>query len=438
MAEALDRHEQRRRVELAGVSARLRELGIEPAFGALTPYYDFYGRVPGNLTGLVVGEPHGTGRMQVTVVAARRIVPPGEGGLSADGHVWTRDVDIAHDLSGGDDVVFEVTLLEGVIDEPEAPESVWAPRQLLADDEAVVDAVRLWHGYRDMLRATPPKPAAERRRSLRARVAAARRAAAGAPRVRRAADEAALEPQQRAALAAHLADLDESRLAFNFPRDRSGRYVKSAVVALTGYGTVLSRRGPWLTVRADGDTLVVGVEGLIGANQDHRWDRLPWLWSAAHADTPVAARWQLPDAGSARPVVSLLDRHAPAEAFARCGVELDEELTALLAGYPVTYGLAQHTETWVKRLYEQLQLCAPWRLAAAYEVHQEERRSVRRPTGEPIALFGLKGLNQQSKPMVGLDAPDGTARLSMIWSASNVRLSRELWQCPADLEAELC
>nr|BFE60577.1 hypothetical protein GCM10020063_051030 [Dactylosporangium thailandense] len=431
MAEAPDRHEQRRRAELAGVAARLREVGIEPAFGPLTPTYDFYGRVPANLTGLVVGEPHNTGRMQVTVVAARRLVPPGEGGLSADGHMWTRDVDIEHDLAAADDVVFEVTLLDGFGDAA-GTESVWAPRQLVRDEEAVVDAVRLWHGYRDMLRATPPKPAPERRRALRARTAAARRTAAAAPRVRRPA-----AGEVPGALAEHLAGLDDARLAFNFPRDRSGKYVRSAVVALAGDGSVLSRRAPWLAVRADGDTLAVGVEGLIGANQDHRWDRLPWLWSSTHADAPAAVRWQLPDAGSARPVVSLLDRHAPAEALARCGVELDEELTALLSGYPITYGFARHTETWVKRLFEQLQRCAPWRLAAAYEVHQDERRAVRRPTGEPIALFGLKGMNQQSKPMVGLDLRDGAARLSMIWSASNMRLPHELWQCPADLEAEL-
>jgi hypothetical protein len=434
VSEPLDQHERRRRLELAGVSARLREVGIEAAFGPLTQYYDFYGKVPGNLTGLVVDEPHGTGRMQVTVVAARRIVPPGEGGSSADGHTWTRDVDIEHDLTGGGDLVFEVTLLEGLEGAADGePGSFWAPRRLVRDEEAVVDEVRLWHGYRDMLRATPPGPAPEKRRALRARTSAARRAAADAPVVRRP-DE--VPDEHRAALDA----LDESALAFHFPRDRTGRYVKSAVVVLAGPATALSRRGPWLAARADGGALVVGVEGLIGANQDHRWDRLPWLWSTAATDsaaTDNAARWQVPDAGTARPVVDLLDRNATAEAFARCGVELDEELTALLAGYPIAYGLARHTETWVKRLYEQLQLCAPWRLAAAYEVYQDERRAARRPGGEPIVLFGLKGMNQQSKPMVALDAYDGAPRLSMIWTASNARLTRELWECPADLAAGL-
>ncbi|MFI5909897.1 hypothetical protein [Dactylosporangium sp. NPDC051541] len=425
MAEALDRHEARRRRALAGVSARLREVGIEPAFGALTQYYDFYGKVPANLTGLTVDEPHGTGRMQVTVVTAERLVPPGEGGLSADGHVWTRDVDIEHDLPDGAALVFEVTLLEGPA---EASGAMWAPRRLVREEEAVVDAVRLWHGYREMLRATPPKPTAARRRSARARLATARRTAAAAPVVRRPAD---VPPPLRA----HLDGLDDARLAFHFPRDRSGKYVKTAVVALAGDGPALSRRAPWLAARADGDALVVRVEGLIGANQDHRWDRLPWLWNKDQP--PASVRWQLDDLERARAVVDLLDSYAVAEALTGCGVHVDDDLTALLHGYPIGYGLARHTDTWVKRLYDQLQRSAPWRLAAAYAVHQEERRAVRRPDREPVALFGLKGLNQQSKPMVALDTHDGAPRLRMIWTASNTRLPRELWECPADLHADL-
>jgi hypothetical protein len=244
-------------------------------------------------------------------------------------------------------------------------------------------------------------------------------------------------PQQRPLLAAHLAELDDAQLCFHFPRDRYGRYVKSAVVVLAGYETGLSKRGPWLAVRAHGDALVVGVEALIGANQDHRWDKLPWLWSTAHRDAAAVRRWQLPDADQARPVVALLDRHAPAEALTLCGVEVDTDLAALLAGYPTSYLHARYTDTWVGRLYEQLQVCAPWRLAAAYQVWQDERRAARRPADEPIALFGLKGLNQQAKPMVAVQVRDGVPRLRMVWSASNARLTRALWECPADLEAVL-
>jgi hypothetical protein len=177
---------------------------------------------------------------------------------------------------------------------------------------------------------------------------------------------------------------------------------------------------------------------LIGANQDHRWDRLPWLWSAAHRDATAGQRWQVPDADHARPAVELLDRHELAGALALCGVEVDTDLAALLAGYPISYLHARYTDTWVGRLYEQLQNCAPWRLAAAYQIWLEERRAaVRRAAEEPVGLFGLKGLNQAAKPMVGLQARDGVPRLSMIWSGSNARLPRALWECPADLRAAL-
>ncbi|WP_432835257.1 hypothetical protein [Dactylosporangium sp. CA-092794] len=435
MSQPLDRYRSRRQQLLAGVSARLREFGIEAAFGPLVPYYDLYGSIPEGLTGLIVNEPIGTGLTQVTVVAARRIVPPGEGGLSADGHSWVRDVDLEYDLDG--DLAFEIATLEGRGDGPGDPRAVWAPRQLVGTEEAVVDAIRLWHGYRDTLRGTPPAPDPDRRRTALARQIAARHAAAAAARVRHRVDAAAVPPEQRPVLDAHQAELDHARLCFHFPRDRHGRYVKSAVVVLAGYQPGLNRRGPWLAVRAAGDELVVGVEALIGANQDHRWDRLPWLWSTNHRDATTTQRWQLADADDARPVVELLDRHALADALTRCGVEVDTHLATLLDGYPISYLYARYTDTWVNTLYEQLRNCAPWRLAAGFQVWQDERRAAKRPADEPIALFGLKGLNQQAKPMVGLDTRAGAARLTMIWSGSNARLTRALWECPADLQAEL-
>jgi WD40 repeat protein len=44
------------------------------------------------------------------------------------------------------------------LDERGDGSAVWAPRRLVGTEEAVVDAIRLWHGYRDTLRATPPPP----------------------------------------------------------------------------------------------------------------------------------------------------------------------------------------------------------------------------------------------------------------------------------------
>ncbi|MGN9908863.1 hypothetical protein ACTMTJ_15075 [Phytohabitans sp. LJ34] len=424
MSQPLDRFRTRREQLLAGVYTRLRDLGIEAVFGVLVPYYDFYGAIPDGLTGLSVRDAAATGRMQVTVLAARR-----------DGDTWVRDTDLEYDLDS--DFVFEVSTLEGRGDGPGDPPAIWAPRRLVRAEEAVVDAIRLWHGYRDTLRASPPAADPARRRTELTRQVDARRTAAAAARVRLAADPTAVPPQQREALARHLGELDHAQLCFHFPRDRFGRYAKAAVVALTGYEAGLSKRGPWLAVRADGDELAVSVEALIGANQDHRWDQLPWLWSTTHRDATPERRWQVPDADTARPIADLLDQHALADALIRCGVEVDTDLAALLDGYPISYEYARYTDTWVKTLYEQLRNCAPWRLATAYQVWRQERQAARRPVTEPIALFGLKGLNQSTKPMVALYAPDGSPRLTMAWSGSNARLPRALWECPADLSAAL-
>jgi hypothetical protein len=96
-----------------------------------------------------------------------------------------------------------------------------------------------------------------------------------------------------------------------------------------------------------------------------------------------------------------------------------------------------HTDAWVQRLYGQLQNSAPWRFGTAYRVWQREHQTASRPVSRPIALFGLGGLNQQRKPMVALELRDGMPRLLMIWTASNSRLPRTLWERPADLEAAL-
>lgn len=417
----LDRHRDQRQQLLAGVHERLRRLGIPVSFGQLTPYYDFYGQIPDGLTGLVVDEPRGPGSMQVTVVAAHRT-----GESSDDPRMWVREVDLEYDLDG--DVFFEVTTL----DEAGDGSAVWAPRQLVGTDEGVVDAIRLWHGYRDTLRATPPPPD-PRRVTRRARLLAARTAAAESGRVRLAVDESAVPAEHRAALNAALTDLDHAQVSFHFPRDRNGRYSRSAVVALAGYGIVLGKRGPWLSVRNDGGELVAGVEALIDVNQDHRWDRLPWLWRTSSQDAPPERRWQAPSAEQVRPITELLERNAFADAFTLCGVEIDAELAGLLDGYPISYSYARYTETWVRSLYDQLAGCAPWRLADAFRSWQDERRAAGRAPQHEVALFGLKGLNQQSKPMVALTAPDGVCQLTMIWSASNARLPRALWELPADL-----
>jgi hypothetical protein len=432
-----DEHQARRQDLLAGVAARLAEAGIGATFEPLERYFDFYGALPDGVTGLVVRQQIGGARMQVTAAGVRRIVPPGEGGLSASRREWVRDLEVSYNLDGGGDVVFEITTLE----DPDAglghSRATSAMRRLTGDVQAVIDAIRLWHGYRESLRCLPPPADPDRQRARLIRQVAARRSAAARPQVRIAAAANAVPPQQRPILAAHLAQLDHSLLCFHFPRDWYGRYAQRAVVALSGYGTGRGNRGPWLAVRADGDTLVAGVEELIGDNQDHRWDSSPWLWNSTRRNAGPRQRWQVPGAVHARPIVSLLDRHAMAEALTVAGVDVDPGIAALLAGHPTSYLRAEHTGTWVRRLYGQLQNSAPWRFADACRAWQQERQTAGRAASPPIALFGLRGLNQQRKPMAALELHDGMPRLCMMWSGSNARLPRTLWERPADLDEAL-
>src|SRR5688500_3407172 len=90
---SIDAHRARRQQLLAGISAQLREIGIEAAFGVLEPYYDLSGVTPEGLTGFVVREPVGTGRTQVTVGGLVRTGPHGTGHLSADSCQCGLDID---------------------------------------------------------------------------------------------------------------------------------------------------------------------------------------------------------------------------------------------------------------------------------------------------------------------------------------------------------
>jgi hypothetical protein len=425
-----DAYRPRRQHLLAGVATRLRKVGIDATFEALERYGDLHGHPPAGLTGLVVRQAAGDARMQVTVLRVRRVAP-----RSTDPRRWVRDLDLSYDLEGDGAVAFELTVLE----DPDAglghSRGFSAMREVVDTEQAAVDAVRLWHGHREAWHCVPRPPRGERARVTRQ--VAARRAAAAAAEVRPAADPSLVPVGQRALLAAHLAQLDPGQLCFHFPRDRAGKYARRTVVALAGYGPALSRRGPWLAARAEGGTVVVGVEELIGTNQDHRWDSSPWLWTTTRPDAGNDERWQAPSAEHVRPIVELLDAHATAEALTLTGVDVDADIATLLAGYPTRYVRAEHTETWVTRLHEQLRGAAPWRFATAYRTWQAERRTARRPDTDPVTLFGLKGLNQARKPVVALELHDGVARLVMGWSASNFRVPRALWERPADLEAAL-
>jgi hypothetical protein len=436
----------RRRALLAGVAARLRTAGIGARFEALESYLDLYGRLPAGVTGLVCPHPTDAARMQITVVRAERTAPAGLSAAAAGEGSWVPDLALDYDLGGDGDLFFEMTTLEDPDDGLGHSRETAAQRTLTDDEQGVLDAVWLWHGYRETLRCARPPARPDRERTRLRRELAARRAAASAARVRVTVDPADVPPgglnvrnvpNVTDVLAADLARLDAGQLCFHFPRDRLGRYARRAAVALAGYDPDPARRAPWLVARADGDTVVVGIESVIGVNQDHRWDATPWLWSDAHRTTPPQRRWQVPYPDHAGDIVRLLDDHAVAEAMTMAGVTVDADLAALLDGYPTRYRRAVYTDRWVGRLYEQLRGCAPWRFAAAYQVWQRERRELRRPATGPTVLFGLGGVNQQRRPTVALDVRQATPHLRMVWTASNARLPHALWRRPADLDAAL-
>ena len=430
-----DPHRERRRALLAGIAGLLREAGIEPAFGPLESYRDFYGTLPAGTAGLVCEQPPTTARLQITAIRVRPTPAPGEGGLSPDRRSWVRDAEVAYDLDGEGEPAFEVTMLEDPDDGLGHTRDTSAQRTVTADEQAVVDTARLWYGYRHTLRGTPPTADRRRERTRLRREVEKRDAAAAAPDLRT--DLTGAPGPARDRLAGDLARLDAGLLCWHFPRDRSGRYARRAAVALALYGPDPGKRGPWLTARVRNGALALGIESLIGVNQDHRWDATPWLWSADGRHATAHERWQVASAEEARPLAALLDAYDVAGALEAAGVRVDGEVAGLLEGFPTRYLRAAHTDTWVAALYAGLVRSAPWRFAAAYDAWRRERAALGRPAGGPVPLFGLTGLNQQRRPMLALDLRGDAPELRMVWTGSNARLSRALWERPADLDAAL-
>jgi hypothetical protein len=427
---------------LRPVAEQLAAAGVASEFVPLERYLDFYAGLPTGTTGLACRHPAAANTVaQVTIVRVKRLLRPGEGGLHPDGRSWVRDLDLDYRLGAAGDLHYEVTLLEDPDDGLGHTRATSAQRRLTDDAQAVVDAVVLWHGYRDTLRCQPPPPpnAKGQARRLR-RELDHRNAAAATPAVDVDLDRAvvaSLLAQAQAALADDLAALDRQALCWHFPRGGVGRYARAAVVALAGCANDPSKRGPWLTARAHGDRLVVGLEALIGANQPQRWDATRWQWDQRQTATTPAQRWQLDQPDASRAVAALLDAHRLADALAAAGVRVDADLAALLDGYPTRYLRARYTERWVRRLYQELRQAAPWRLAAALGTWQAERHALGRAANQPVVLFRLGGLNQQRRPSVALACPAGIPELRMVWTGSNAVLSRSLWQRPPDLDAAL-
>ncbi len=349
----------------------------------------------------------------VTVVRAQPIAQQ----FQAYNGRWGRDPDTGYDLGSPGQLVFEIQIHEdddGAGGHGPRPLVVF---ELVDDAVAASDSLVLWWRRPALFAATRPTPDRKAETRRRARQYAHREAAAADPEVR----VVGVPPGMA---------VDPAALAWNFPRDHTGRYRRSAAVALAPLdGAGLHLRQSWLVARADGEALSVGTEDVIGANQEHRWNLTPWLWSGRHARTPSARRWQVDDAGSVRPILDLLDAGDLAGALTAAGVRTDDQIGKLLAGRPTRLYRAALTDTWVHNLYAGLATSAPWRFENAYREWDAERTGRHRPG----VLFGLKGLNQQRKPKVALDVTAGGPMLRMVFTASNMVVPRALWTVPADL-----
>src|SRR5262245_44206409 len=354
----------------------------------------------------------------LTVVRAHRVAVEHQ----AYNKPWSRDPRNGYDLTSAGKVLYELQIHEdddGAGGHGPRPLVVF---ELLEQARAVADALIEWWQRPARFRARPRPPDWRARQRRAARIAQHRRLASTSPRVRF--DDAA------SGAAAELAAIDQVALALHFPRDRSGGFLRSAVVALASLD-----RGPphlrsrWLAVRAKGDELHVGIEDLIGGNQIYRWNLTPWMWDRRHVSAHPRDRWQLDDRAQAAPYLDALAAGQVTEALDLACVAVDDQLAKLLRGEPTRNYRAKLTEKWVANLYQGLIESAPWRFSAAYAAWLAERGG----RAAPAPMFGLKGLTQARKPKVMLDrTPSGTI-LRLKFSGGNLVLPNALWTVPADL-----
>lgn len=420
MADGIDRHAARRAELLAPVAELCAHAGVTAAPGLFRS--EFAGR---KVQALRCVAADGSWDAAITVV--RGLALPAA--VAAPGKRYVRDPDTGYDLDTGGELLYEVRICED--DDGAAGHG---PRplvgfELVATPQAAADVLVLWARRAALFRCTIPVVSPEVARRWEWRRYEHRLAAAAAADV-----EAGGVPETAAG---DVAAVDKALLCWHFPRERGGRYQRSAVVALAPCaGPALPHlRGRWLTARAHGDRLVLAASDLIPVNQRHRWDLTPWLWDRRHAGTPPLVRWQAADPGQVRPAFEALRRGAASQALDHVGV--DGQIGKLLAGEPPRLSRGTSTELWVTNLYAGLAVMAPWRLAAAHQLWREQREASGLPAQDPVTLFGLGGNGAARKPKVALDGGGTGPVLRLHYTGSNAVLPESLWTLPADLAALL-
>jgi len=413
MSRESETHAEQRRRLLDPVAEICERSSVPAAQGWFSPRGH-----PASIAALVCAAADGSWDAMLTVVRARPV---------PDEHLvynkpWSRDPRTGYDLTSHGRLLYELQIHEdddGAGGHGPRPLVVF---ELFEQAQAVADALIEWWRRPAQFRVPTPVPDQRARQRRAARITQHRRSASASPRVHVAA--------AASAAATSVAAIDQAALALHFPRDRSGGFLRSAVVALASLDDAPAHlRSRWVAVRAKGDELHVGIEDLIGGNQVYRWNLTRWMWDHRHVSTPPRDRWQLEEAAQAQPYLDALTAGRLTVALNLAGVAVDERLAKLLRGEPTRNYRAELTEMWVANLYEGLIESAPWRFAAAYAAWLVERGG----HPKPAPMFGLKGLNQARKPKVMLDRTPSGMILRLEFSGGNLILPNALWTIPADL-----
>lgn len=237
--------------------------------------------------------------------------------------------------------------------------------------------------------------------------------------------------------------LDGTKLVRNFPWDKLGRLELGVTVVLGLLGDVprtatertqcLVASGP--KRRRDPQQIVVGLDELIVANQDHRWDELPWLWTKEEA--PIHECRLDADQSAA---LDRMDEGYLEEVLANYGVTLSTDMHRLLGGQRIVpQACCAHADAeWTDLLVDTIRQAAPWKLVPAIRAEARRRNPTQKRSRKPVlvklATFPKQSHARKACLMLGTFDQGETAQLLFDATATNVRLHREAWQRPLALE----
>ena len=204
--------EQRRRL-LDPVAQICEQSSVSVARGWFSPR----GR-PASIAALVCAADDSSWDAMLTVVRAQRL--PAEHQIY--NKPWSRDPHTGYDLASSGKVLYELQ-----IHEDDDGGTGHGPRPLVVFElyeqaEAAAEALIQWWRRPAQFRTRPPVPNPRARQRRAARIAKHRRSASASPRVQFAAS----------VVAGDVATVDQAALSVHFPRDRSGSFLRSAMVAL--------------------------------------------------------------------------------------------------------------------------------------------------------------------------------------------------------------